>query len=56
MVKGAAVCYDASTHFLKLLYIIYNLASEEGCSIFKGWLIDNNCCALGLDSLHNSLD
>ena len=32
------------------------MRTEEGCSIFEGWLVNNDIGAFGLDALHDALD
>ena len=42
--------------FLKFFQIIDYFASEECCTIFQRWLVDNYRCSFCFDTLHNSLN
>ena len=41
---------------LELGEVVNNKAAEEGAAVFEGWLIDDDIGALGLDTLHDTLD
>ena len=42
--------------FLKFFQIIDYFASEECCTIFQRWFVDNYRCSFCFDTLHNSLN
>ena len=50
-----AVGNDGLALCLEFVKIIYDLAAEEGGAVFKGRLVDDDFCTLGLDALHDAL-
>ena len=42
--------------FLKYRQAVYDLAAVEGCTVFQGWLVNDDLGAFGLDSFHYPLD
>ena len=58
VVKAAVITVrdDRVRARLELFKIIHHKASEESYTVRKGRLIDDNSCALSLDSLHNTLN
>ena len=55
-IRVIAVCDNAVTHFFELIQIIYNFTSEKGDTIFESWFVNDNSCALRLDTLHDTLN
>ena len=51
-----AVGDDGLTLCLELIEVIDHLAAEEAAAIFECWFIDDDLCALGLDTLHDTLN
>lgn len=51
-----AVGNNGLAALLELVQIVDNLAAKEGSAILQSRLIDDNCRALGLDTLHNALN
>lgn len=43
-------------HFFELIQIIYNFTSKKGDTIFESWFVNNNSCALRLDTFHDTLN
>lgn len=41
---------------LELCQVVDHLAAEECGAVFKGWLVDDDLCALCLNALHDALD
>ena len=50
------ICYDCFALRLELGEVVDDLTAEEGGTIFKGWLVNNDIGTLGLDALHDALD
>lgn len=51
-----AVGNNGLAALLELVQIVDNLAAKEGSAILQSRLIDDNCRALGLDTLHDALN
>ena len=51
-----AVGYDGLALCLESFQVVYDLAAEEGTSVFEGGFVDNHSCSLGLDAFHHSLN
>ena len=50
-----SVGYNGTTQVFELLKVINHKGTEEGTSIFKCGFVYNHLCALGPDTLHDTL-
>lgn len=51
-----AICNNCVRDAFEPIKVIDNLTTKECGAILKGWLIDDDLCALGLYPLHDTLN